>query len=371
MTGYHSRMLRSLRFVALLAVALFAPAAWAGELKLYFLDVGQGDSELIVSPTGKTVLIDAGPPEAGPKLRARLERLLGAPLDLVILTHPHLDHLGGMEQALEVRGAKVFMDSGFNHPSPQYESLLHYLAAHDIKVLNATQGRNIDLGGGAMLSLLGPPQPFLTNTRSDPNANSIVARLAFGKRHFLFVGDAEEPTEQMLLKQGDLRSDVLKVAHHGSRHSSTPPFLEAVKPSIAVIEVGTGNDYGHPTEEALSRLTGIGAKIYRTDLDGEVRVTCDGEHLSVSTDHTPDASSMMTPGTKSPDGTHHRRARSEPLPVKQVAAAEGYVASRRGKVFHRAGCPGGERIKAGNKISFPTRDAAVSSGLEPAKDCNP
>lgn len=373
-------MLRWLRPLALLLVLLLAPAAWAGELKVYFLDVGQGDSELIVSPTGKTVLIDAGPPDCGPKLHQRLMELLKAPLDLVILTHPHVDHLGGMEQALTARGAKVFMDSGFVHASPQYSALLEYLKGSDIKVLNATQGRNIDLGGGAVLTLLGPPQPFLSGTRSDPNANSVVARLTYGKRHLLFSGDAEEPTEQMLLREGDLQSDVLKVPHHGSRHSSTPPFLAAVKPSIAIFEVGAHNDYGHPTNEALARYQGLGARIYRTDLDGEIRLSTDGDRISVTTEKHGDPDARLAAGE--PRAGHdrrsaaHRTASLEPRPERDTSEMKpvelrGYVSSKRSKVFHKLGCAGGEKIKVENRVSYGSRDEAVAAGLEPAKDCNP
>jgi competence protein ComEC len=352
--GTLARMLRSTRVLVLLLAVLLGPAAWAGELRVYFFDVGQGDSALIVSPSGKTVLIDAGPPEARARLEARLTELLHAPLDLAILTHPHLDHLGGMVAALSVKGALAFMDSGFEHPSPQYAALLEYLQAHQIRVLNAISGRTIDLGGGASLTLLGPPKPFFHGTRSDPNANSVVARLTYGTEHFLFSGDAEEETEQMLLREGNLQSDVLKVPHHGSRHSSTEPFLAAVKPKIAVISVGAGNDYGHPTRAALDRLEAVGAKVYRTDLDGEVRIACDGTHLRVESN-------------KASEGA----ARAQKAEAAPVSVATAYIGSRSSHVFHRAGCTGADRIKPQNRVVFTSRAAAISAGRKPAKDCNP
>ncbi|MBS2032873.1 MAG: MBL fold metallo-hydrolase [Deltaproteobacteria bacterium] len=372
-------MLRSLRLLALALVFLLAPAAQAGELKVYFFDIGQGDSSLIVSPTGKTVLIDSGPPDDAAKLKQRLSELLTAPIDLVILTHPHLDHLGGMEQALSVRGAQTFMDSGFNHPSPAYSSLLRYLESHNIKVVNATQGRNIDIGGGATLALLGPPSPFFNGTRSDPNANSVVARLTFGSEHVLFTGDAEEETEQMLIRGGDIQSDVLKVPHHGSRHSSTPDFLAAVKPRFAVISVGAGNDYGHPTRAALDRLEGVGAKIFRTDLDGEVRLVTDGKNLEVyPAKDAPTASAASAPEPAPVEPKKPHQPKGKVIEVKKhggdkvVASVDGgFVASKNSKVFHKASCGGAEHIKAENKVNFATRKQALASGREPAKDCNP
>ena len=367
-------MLRSLRLLALALVLLLAPAAQAGELKVYFFDIGQGDSALIVSPTGKTVLIDSGPPEGAASLRRRLSELLTGPIDLAILTHPHLDHLGGMEQALSVHGAQAFMDSGFNHPSPAYSSLLRYLEAHNIKVVNATQGRNIDMGGGAMLTLLGPPSPFFSGTRSDPNANSIVARLTFGNEHILFTGDAEEETEQMLIHGGDLQSDVLKVPHHGSRHSSTQPFLDAVKPRFAIISVGAGNDYGHPTRAALDRLEGMGAKIFRTDLDGEIRLVTDGKNLEVYPAKDAPTASVAAepePEPQAPEPKKSRGHMGKVVDVKKHDVERGFVASKNSKVFHKPSCNGAEHIKADNKISFATRQQALASGREPAKDCNP
>jgi beta-lactamase superfamily II metal-dependent hydrolase len=351
----------------LLALALLAPSlAWAEELRVYFFDVGQGDSALIVSPTGKTVLIDGGPPEAAASLRQRLSTLLQGPLDLVILTHPHLDHSGGLQAALSVKGARLFMDSGYTNasPAPQLNALYDYLGAQKIPVKNAKAGRNIDLGGGAQLALLFPGEHFLSGTRSDVNANSVVARLTYGQRHVYFAGDSEEPTEQAVLAEGvDLSSDVYKVAHHGSKHSSTPPILKAIHPSVAVISVGAHNDYGHPTPEAISRLTGIGARVYRTDQDGEVDVSIKGDGaIGV----TASRSGGSAPVVASPSGPA-----PAPAPTPAPAPAEGYVASSRAKVFHKTSCPAAAKLKDENRVTFKTREEAVASGRTPAKDCNP
>jgi len=266
------------------------PEPATGLLRIDFLDVGQGDAALVTSPTGKTVLIDGGPPDAADALVARLSRL-GRPLDLILLSHRHLDHLGGLPRVVREVGTRMFLDAPFPHPSPAYARLLDALAERGVEVKDASRGRAIDLGGGATLTLLGPPEPPLSRTRSDVNANSVVARLQFGATSVLFLGDAEADTERWLLdEQADrLPSRVIKVAHHGSRHSSTVRFVDAVKAEIAVVSASARNSYGHPAAETLERWERAGARVYRTDRDGDVTVTTDGEGVTVTTARHPGA----------------------------------------------------------------------------------
>jgi beta-lactamase superfamily II metal-dependent hydrolase len=277
-----------------LALLLCVQTSWGANrhlLTVHFFDVGQGDSALIVSPTGKTVLVDGGPPEAAESLTARVTQLVHKPIDLVILTHPHLDHVGGLLPVLQKLGARRYMDPGFPHPSAAYESLLHFVqqnvpefAPPDVDPEHPERNLKIAIGGGATLTILWPRRPeeaFFRETRSDVNANSIVMRLSYGKMAFLLAADAEQETEERLLKKPrELRADVLKVAHHGSRYSSSARFLAAVRPSIAIVSVGVGNDYGHPTQEALTRIQDVGAQLFRTDVNGEILVTSDGRTVS-------------------------------------------------------------------------------------------
>jgi competence protein ComEC len=379
-----------------LSLLITPPRAKAGELRVYFFDVGQGDAALIIAPSGKTVLIDAGPPETAPALRAGLLQLLGGPIDLAILTHAHLDHFGGMAEALGARGAKLFMNSGFDHPSPSYEALLKDVDAHQIPRVNASPNHSFDLGGGARLEVLGPSTPFITGSRSDAGANSIVLRLVFGTRSILFAGDAEPETEAALLaRKIDLRADVLKVAHHGARASSGAAFLSAVHPSIAVISAGPGNAIESPSRAVIDRLLATNAKVLRTDLDGEIRIVSDGKSLQVQSGHradSPDARADVAQVEKHehPRAREHAREKApaavaverisdEPSLAQVHANAVAtptrgearYVASQRSEVFHLANCRNAKRIKKENRVTFAKRQEAIDSGRRPASCCKP
>jgi beta-lactamase superfamily II metal-dependent hydrolase len=269
---------------------LCAWLGWAGtsalparktKLHVDFLDVGHGDSALITSPTGKTVLIDGGLAEAGPGIVSFLRGKNACPLDLILLTHRHADHLGGLVHVIESCGARLYLDAPYPHESGIYAKLLRVLESRQVPVRQAERGRIIELGDGAQLLLLGPPSPVIEGADSDVNANSVVSRLDYGKGSVLFAADAEELAEKWLLGSGaNLRATVLKVGHHGSRHSSTLAFLQAVMPLAAVISTEAG-DAKHPHSETLARLAQVGAQVFRTDVDGTLALDMDGESLTL------------------------------------------------------------------------------------------
>jgi competence protein ComEC len=354
-----------LRLLPLLCTLLLASGALAAAgpppLTVHFFDVGQGDAALVVSPAGKTVLIDGGPPEAGPALARRLRTLVKGPLDLVILTHPHLDHLGGLPAALREVGARRFMDPGFDHPSRAYRELLEVVGERVGQVLTPVPDPQrpealvqVGLGEGVSLSILWPRvpvQPFLARTRSDANSNSVIVRLTYGTTAMLLMGDAERDTEEQLLRdQRDLSATLLKVAHHGGSYSSSEPFLQAVRPRFAVISCGAGNDYGHPSFDTMGRLQAVGARVLRTDLQGEITAVSDGKRVSVKVARAP-APAVEAPAAKAP-------------------RAPRYVGLKGSPVFHREGCPSLTRATTKERTVYASR-AAAARERRPAKDCNP
>lgn len=388
---YPRGIVRALRrpllpLLLLLLATLVPRAARAGDLVVRVLDVGQGDSIFIVSPVGKTVLVDAGPPEAARRLAARLKDLVKGPIDLLLMTHPHADHIGGMEGVVQEIGARIFMEPGFDHPSPIYAQLLRALEAKKVALKVGKAGNNVEIGDGAVMHLLSPKEPFFKGTRSDANANSIVIHLRYKKTSFYLAADSEADTERRILESGeDIASDVYKVAHHGSRHSSTMELLSKIRPRLAVVSVGAGNDYGHPTRQTLDRLEGLPATVLRTDLDGEIVLRSDGEKVSYTTEKggghataeakaLPPAPAKLTPPEPQPE-----RVRDHPGPAKTIEVPTapgpapspgGYVASKNSNVFHRPDCANAGRIKPENMQRFETREAAQAE-KRPAKDCNP
>jgi competence protein ComEC len=284
--GNQRRVLATLAIVACLGGWLVCAGSSAlptrkAKLRVDFMDVGHGDSALITSPTGKTVLIDGGLEEAGPGIVSFLRSKNACPLDMILLTHRHADHLGGLVHVIESCGARQYLDAPYPHESNIYGKLLRVLESRHVPVRQAERGRIIELGDGARLLLLGPPSPTIKGSDSDVNANGVVSRLDYGKGSVLFAADAEELAERWLLGNGaNLRATVLKVGHHGGRHSSTLGFLRAVMPLAAVISTEAG-DAKHPHPETLARLAQGGARIFRTDLDGTISLDMDGESLTL------------------------------------------------------------------------------------------
>ncbi|MGQ0571100.1 MAG: DNA internalization-related competence protein ComEC/Rec2, partial [Armatimonadota bacterium] len=250
------------------------------------LDVGQGDAILIQSPSGRTVLIDGGGEIGGARTAWDVGRMRVVPalrragvrrLDVVLLSHPHEDHVGGLPAVLENFQVGLVLDPGVPHPSPSYARLLRLVEAGKIPYQTARQGMTIDLGAGVLLTVLYPPEPIPQLDGDPVHWGSVVARLTYGETAALFTGDAEASVERYLLDQGVLlSSQVLKVAHHGSRTSTTPEFLSRVNPRIAVMSLSADNTFGHPHPTTLDTLAGANVAIYRTDLDGAVALMSDG-----------------------------------------------------------------------------------------------
>ena len=253
-----------------------------GHLRVHFIDVGQGDCVLIQGPE-KTLMMDGGEAEYGAAIVEYLQSQGVERIDYYVNTHPHADHYGGIQEVMEAIPTGAFCPG----PIPEdifpttrgYERLLDYLEESGTEVRLLQPGDTLDLGGGGVLTILGPVAEY-----SDLNNISLVSRLDFGESSFLFCGDAETGPEEDLLEAGAyLSADVWMVPHHGSSTGADPDFLAAVGPSYAVISVGQDNDYGHPHEEMLELLAQGEITVLRTDLRGTVVFDTDGTDLTVST----------------------------------------------------------------------------------------
>lgn len=275
------------------------PVSTQGRLQIFALNVGQGDSLLIMTPGGKNVLIDAGTPQAGDDVVAALQKHNVSTIDLAVATHPHSDHIGGMGRLLKTIPVKAFLDSGQDYTSATYERMIKAIGDKGIKFISAKRGMNFDLDSGIKLEVLNPAgnNKWITQVRSGgsvQNANSVVLRLSYGDFAMLFTGDAEAETEAEMIKAGaQLKAQVLKVGHHGSRYATSDEFLNAVKPQVAIISAGSENKYGHPTQSTLDRLQQDKVQIYRTDLSGEISIVTDGKNFEVHPERQADALAVM------------------------------------------------------------------------------
>ncbi len=268
---------------------VLGPVALEGTLELRVVDVGQGDGMIIRGPDGTIAVMDAGHGSGGLKISDELRRMGANRIDYAILSHAHLDHLGGflrlMKKNIEIREV---VDPAFPHTGKTYKRFLKLVEDKGVKYTVARRGMEISMGEGTKLVLLAPEDPLFRGTRSDPNANTIVARLDYGEICMVLTGDAELPTEDRVLdSKQHIRCPILKVAHHGSAHSSSERWLETVHPEIAIISAGNRNRYGHPAPETLGRLEAVGARVYRTDQHGTISVRTDGRRVMVVTTHTP------------------------------------------------------------------------------------
>jgi beta-lactamase superfamily II metal-dependent hydrolase len=270
-----------------------APAPSGDELQVHVLNVGQGDSILIIAPGGKSVLVDAGTPGSGKVVLDAMKRYGVDHLDLMVATHAHADHIGGADEVMRLTKVTTVLDSKVPNATKNYEDFLAAIDKTGAKYVAASPGQKFDLGGGAQLSVLAPIQPFFTKSQlrsgaNEPNANSVVTRLDYGDFSMLLTGDAEAETEERLMKAGaNVKARVLKVGHHGSRYASSEKFLRQGGFEAAIISDGADNRYGHPSQDALDRLKQLGVKLYRTDLEGEVTIISRGTGYEIRTATTP------------------------------------------------------------------------------------
>jgi competence protein ComEC len=268
----------------LLILTLPAAASWMGrpatplekgKLYLFTFDVGQGDSSLFVLPDGETILIDAGPEDAGKKLVKELKKLGIRKIDLLVATHPHSDHIGGMKQVLSNFPVSNVWDSGFIHGSPPQNIFYRMIKDKNISFGRPKKGFHEKMGD-TVIEVLAPSR-LIRGTESDPNNNCLVLKIAYGNTSFLMLADMER--EQYSTIKPLPRATVLKAAHHGSVNGTSMDLLNEVRPSIIILSYGKNNPYGYPHKKVVGAISALG--ITRLDTkDGTIEIISDGKKIS-------------------------------------------------------------------------------------------
>ena len=264
-------------------------AAWgyvtAGSgLRVTFFDIGQGDSIFVETPQGHQILIDGGPNSAVIEKLGKAMPFWDKTIDLMVLTHPEADHISGLVDVFKQYAVQNVLWTGVEKDTNIFAVWERALLAEDARVILARAPQKLvwsQNSANAFLEILYPDDSAIASVRA-ANNTSIISRLVFGGRSFLFTGDIEKTIEQKLVEEkNNLRADVLKVPHHGSKTSSSESFLAALSPRIAVMQVGAKNRYGHPAEEVMERFAAFGIPVLRSDLNGDILITSDGTSLRI------------------------------------------------------------------------------------------
>ena len=279
----HSKFLKTMAvpffilFLLLFSNQVYAQESTGEKLYVHFIDVGQADSILIEESSGKNILIDGGNRGDTELLKDYLKDNNIKTIDLLIGTHPHEDHIGGLKGIIEAFNIGTIYMPKVVHTSSTYENLLKAIKKQSCKITTPKAGTSFELGD-VTIEILAPN----SNTYESLNNYSIIIRLIYGNTSFLFTGDAEGLSEQEILDKGyNISSNVLKVAHHGSRYSTTEEFLKKVSPEYAVISSEIDNSYGHPHREVLEMLNKYHTQIYRTDEMGTIILSSDKNTITL------------------------------------------------------------------------------------------
>lgn len=324
--------------IAVLLILLLPVVAWA-DLTVSYIDVGQGDAAL-VQCDGHNMLVDAGTNASTERLLSYLDGIGATSYDLVVGTHPHEDHIGGLDKVVEQFDvANVWMPR-VQADTRTFEDVLLAIKAKGLRITSPAPRDTFELGG-ATVTALAP----IGSSYAETNDYSIVLRIDYGGTSFLFTGDAEETSENEMLAAGaHLKADVLKVGHHGSRSSTTDMFLDTTDPGYAVISCGADNSYGHPHAETLQKLDAKGIRILRTDKLGTITIRSDGKDVFLNSserDNTPD----------------------------NIDSGITYIGNKNSKKFHLPSC--GSLPAEKNQVYFDARDDAINAGYDPCKKCKP
>lgn len=348
-----------------------------------FLDVGQGNA-VLVETGGEYMLIDGGDRDASSYVVSYLKNEGVETLSYVISSHYDADHLNGVVGALNAFSCELLLDADYETDTKVYASLQNVVAEKDIDEVHPDLGDVYSLGSAEFTVVCPDAYDY-----DDENNNSIGIRLVYGDTSFLICGDAGSEVEEMMMMSGlALQSDVYLASHHGSAYSSSLAFLEEVAPEAVVISAGRSNSYGHPTKEVLDNIRTVGAKLYRTDLQGEIVAVSDGTAISFQVAATDDfrsgeeiadgAEASETDGADTADENDadasqtDAAADSPDTDDSPESVSQTYILNTNTKKFHLPDCGSVSRIKDENKAAFTgTREELLAEGYSACKNCNP
>lgn len=353
----------------------------ADEMKVHFIDVGQGDSTLITCGD-HSMLIDTGDDSKGTTIQNYLKKQKVENLDYLILTHPDADHIGGAPVIItKFNINKVFM-SDYEKDNKTYQKLIQALDNKQLKYSTPKVGSQYFLGT-AKITILAPNAEY-----DNPNDSSIALSIQNGNNKFLFTGDASESAEEDIVKNNDdISADVYKAGHHGSKYSTSKDFFKAVNPKYAVISCGEDNSYGHPHAETLNTFRTNGVSVYRTDEDGTIIATSDGKKITFNVPASETWKAGEATGSElNANETAYTSPQSQSQNEKstnvteepsidadsRVTTENTYILNTNTKKFHYPACSSVDQMAEKNKQVYSgSRDEIITMGYEPCKRCNP
>ena len=333
---------------------------------IHFIDVGQADAAL-VECDGHYMLIDGGNKEDSDLIYSVLKKAAVPKLDIIVGTHAHEDHIGGLPGALNYTTADLVLSSVTSYNSKAFKNFKKYADKNGGGLVVPKAGDTYSLGSSDV-KIIG------VNEADGTNNSSIVLKITYGKTEYLFTGDAEREAEQAILNRDeDISANVLKVGHHGSDTSTSYVWLREIMPEYAIISVGKGNSYNHPTDEVLSWHRVADAETYRTDLNGDIFLTSDGKTISITSDKTASKDEIFKAGEVVTEKV--TQATTQPVVTEKAdnnAAGQNYVLNTNTKKFHYPSCSSAKQIKDKNRDEYTgTRDELIAMGYSPCGKCHP
>ncbi|MBX4211542.1 MAG: MBL fold metallo-hydrolase [Candidatus Yanofskybacteria bacterium] len=252
-----------------------------GLLKVTFLDVGQGDAIFIQTPNGNQILIDGGPNGSVLSKLAEVMPFQDRDIDMIVLTHPHTDHMNGLIEVLDRYKVYYIVQAKETYDSREFRAWQEAVAEEKTNEIEALAGQEFDFGAEVKLTVLHPTHSVAGTTTKTPHDDVVVTELSYKDTKVLLTGDMETEVEDQIMSYVNVDADVLKIGHHGSKTSTSSSFLNAVTPQVAIIQVGQKNRYGHPSKDVLNRLDNSHIPYYRTDTNGGITLVSDGSHIVV------------------------------------------------------------------------------------------